>query len=128
MASALSFTVNDNKTLKNLEAINTFIEPRIFMNKLIKNRRLIINNSKIIELDPRYDIRPDKMAYEYNADDFWYPAILNAKNLGSILQFKAGNMSFKCNIPNKKIISTILGKETKEIANINTIVNNIFKT
>jgi hypothetical protein len=127
VASAQSFTVNDNPLKKDTRAINTFIEPKIFMNKLIKKRQELITNSTIHEIDSRYDYRPDKLAYEIYGQDFWYPVILIANDLGSILQFKSGNMNFKCKTPSLSVIKNILGLPDYDMITVDTIVDEIFK-
>jgi hypothetical protein len=118
MAIATGFTVNDNVTTKNTDLIDLFIEPHIFMNELIKNRSELILNSKTVEIDSRYDYRPDRMAYEHYGQDFWYPAILIANNIGSILQFKAKELGFSCRIPSADVIKEIINIPDSEHLNL----------
>ena len=99
MARADSILVNANKSTKDTRAIDEFIDPHIFMNKIIKRKGDLERNSIIVDIDPRYNYRPDRIAYEYYEQDFWYPAILAVNNMGSMLQFKAETMNFKCKIP-----------------------------
>ena len=127
MALAQSFTINDNPLYKDTQIIDMFIEPHIFMNKMVTHKKDLLNNSTIIEIDPRYDYRPDRLAYEMYGQDFWYPAILAVNNMGSMLQFKVETLNFKCKIPNAETIQNIIGMPPPEHINIESIVNSIFK-
>jgi len=108
MAVADSILVNDNKLTKDTKAIDLFIEPHIFMNVLLKHKTTLDASSEIINIDPRHDYRPDRLAYEIYGQDFWYPAILIANNMGSMLQFKADVLNFKCKIPNIEVVQQII--------------------
>jgi len=111
MAKADSIIVNDNKTLKNTKPLDLFIEPHIFMNLLLSNKSILDASSTIVEIDARYDFRPDRLAYEQYRQDFWYPAILIANNMGSLFQFKAEVLNFKCKIPDPDVILGILNQQ-----------------
>ena len=124
MAQAQSLIVNDNKTEKDTRAINTFIEHHIFMNRLLKFKRELDASSTIVEIDSRYNFRPDRLAYEHYGEDFWYPAILLVNNMGSMLQFKADILNYKCKIPSSELIQTILSENIIEPLNIE---DNTFK-
>ena len=110
MAKADSVLVNDNPIFKNTTLVDSFTECHIFENFLIKHRVELLKDLDTVEIDERYDYRPDRLAYEIYKQDFWFPAILIANNIGSILQFKAGSMNFKCKIPKKTNIDNIIKK------------------
>jgi hypothetical protein len=122
MAKANSILVNDNKTTKDTRAINEFINPHIYANKFIKHRKLLQQNATLVDIDPRFDYRPDRLAYEQYGQDFWYPAILAVNNLGSMLQFKAESMNFKCLVPDGDVILGILAETNVQS---NTGLNNV---
>jgi len=127
MAKASGFTINDNKYTKDTKAIDTFIEPHIFLNVFIKKRRELIRSSTPKKIDIRYNFRPDRLAYEVYGEDFWYPAILVANNLGSILQFKASSLGFECKIPDRDLVKSIINSQSNKQLDLDTIVDNIFK-
>jgi hypothetical protein len=127
MARADSFLVNDNPYFKDVRAINTFIDPHIFNNVLIKNKKLLLQNAQQIDIDERYDYRPDRLAYELYRNDFYYPALLVANNIGSMLQFKADTLNFKCFAPTRLSIQNIIGKSDIELVYPEDVVNYIFK-
>jgi len=127
MAKADSLLVNDNPITKDTRPVNVFIDPHIFTNNLIKNKKLLIKNSNLIEIDERYDYRPDRLAYEIYGEDFFYPAILIANDLGSILQFKADILNYKCYLPLKSTIQQLIGGEEFKTVFAQDIVNEIFK-
>ena len=107
MAKAESLLVNDNYITKDTRAVDVFTNPHIFEIKLL-NKKKLLKNAIEIKIDSRYDYRPDKLAYEYYKEDFYYPAILVANNLGSILQFKADLLNYKCYIPSKNDIQNLI--------------------
>ncbi len=123
---AQSILVNDNVIIKDTEVINSFIEPHIFLNKMIRGTHDLKKNAIIVDMDARHDFRPDRLAYEYYGQDFWYPAILIANNLGSMIQFNAESLNFKVNMPNISDIRMILGQEDTPIITIDSIANSIF--
>jgi len=127
MRTNVAFTVNENINTKDTRAINTFIEPHLFMNNLLKAKKDLEKNATIIDIDSRYDYRPDRLAYEIYGQDFWYPAILIVNNLGSILQFKADVLNFKCKIPSTSDITAIIGLPQNEHITLEKIVDNMFK-
>jgi len=127
MALAQSFTVNENPLYKDTQIIDMYIEPHIFMNKMITQRAELIASSIITEIDSRYDYRPDRLAYDLYGQDFWYPAILIANNMGSLLQFKAETLNFKCKVPSIEAIQNIIAAPAAEHINIDEMVEEIFK-
>jgi hypothetical protein len=127
MATSNGFTVNDNKYTKDSRMLNLFLEPHIFLNALIKRKHELFQKSISIEIDSRYDFRPDRLAFDYYGQDFWFPAILLVNNLGSSLQFKADNLGFKCKIPDASVIIDILGSPPPEHYVLEDVVDNIFK-
>jgi len=127
MARAESLLVNDNPITKDTRAIDSFIDPHIFKNKLLQGKKILLQNATIFELDSRYDYRPDRLAYEFYHEDFYYPAILVANNLGSILQFKAELLNYKCYVPSLASIRSLIGKTDVEKIFAQDIVNNLFK-
>jgi len=127
MAKAESILVNDNITTKNTALIDQFINSHIFLNSFIRHPLDLIQGSEIIELDERYDYRPDRLAYDMYGHDFWYPAILAANNLGSMIQFKAENLNHKCVIPSSTAIQELIAMPVEEIVTIETIVTSMFK-
>jgi len=108
MASANSILVNANTVNKNTDVINEFLKNHLFENALIRNHNKLVNNSDVVDIDESYDFRPDRLAYDIYGEDFFYPAILAANNLGSMLQFKASVLDYKCLIPNKGVIMDML--------------------
>jgi hypothetical protein len=127
MATSNGFTVNDNQYTKDTRMLDLFLEPHIFLNELIKRKPELTKNSVEIEIDSRYDFRPDRLAFEYYGQDFWFPAILLANNLGSILQFKADTLGFKCRIPNADTIIDILGSPPPKHYVLEEVVDSVFK-
>lgn len=109
MARAEHILVNVNPYMKDTNAINQFTNEHLFNNILIKNHTTLVKESNQIDIDERYDYRPDKLAYEIYGEDFYYPAILIANNLGSLLQFKAEIMNYKCLVPKAAVVRSILG-------------------
>ena len=122
------FLVNSNISFKDTKPIDKFIEPHIFDNALIRKRGELIDSSVIIEIDARYDFRPDRLAYEYYNQDFWYPALLVANNIGSMLQFKAEFLNHKCRIPNIEVLRKILNEELPEYYTTSEMIETIFAT
>ena len=111
MAKADSVLVNDNPLFKNTSLIDSFTEPLIFNNVLIKHREaVLLCECDDITIDERYNYRPDRLAYEIYGQDFWYPAILIANNIGSMLQFKAESLNFKCKVPRKTHVEKLVNK------------------
>jgi hypothetical protein len=127
MATSNGFTVNDNQYTKDTRILDLFLEPHIFLNELVKRKPELTKNSVEIEIDSRYDFRPDRLAFEYYGQDFWFPAILLANNLGSILQFKADTLGFKCRIPNADTIIDILGSPPPKHYVLKEVVDSVFK-
>jgi hypothetical protein len=127
MATAQSFLVNDNPLHKDTQVIDMYIEPHIFMNKMITHRSELLSSSTIVDIDPRYDYRADRLAYDMYGQDFWYPAILAVNNMGSLLQFKAETLNFKCKIPSAEAIQAIIAAPPPEHLNIESMVDEIFK-
>ena len=127
MARAQSFLVNDNVRVKDTRLINAFIEPHIFLNELIRRKNSLVLSSTTVEIDARYDFRPDRLAYEQYGEDFWYPAILVVNNMGSMLQFKAATLNYKCKIPSAEIVREIIGAVNETSITVDSIVNDLFK-
>lgn len=120
--------VNSNTALKDTRAVDLFIEEHIFMNQLIKRKHDLMVGATEIEIDARFDYRPDRVAFDYYGQDFWFPAILAANNIGSLLQFKAEFMNFKCWIPAASVIRDIIGSEAPELITPEGIADTVFKT
>jgi len=114
MASAISILVNDN-AVQNVMLLDSLTEYHIFEQKMIKHNKELLTKVTEIELDARYDFRPDKLSYESYGTNFWYPAILVANKLGSILQFKSAYLNKKCLLPNKDVIQKILQYDTNTV-------------
>jgi hypothetical protein len=127
MAKADSLLVNDNKINKDTRPLNLFIDPHLFENRLIKNKKKLLKDAYLVDIDERYDYRPDRLAYEVYGEDFFYPALLIANNLGSLLQFKADILNYKCYIPSKSSIQQLIGGEVYQNVFAEDIVNEIFK-
>ncbi len=125
-SSTNGFLVNSNKVIKNTDALNVFIEPHVFMNKLIRGKKDLEKNAQVITIDARYDFRPDRLAYEYYGQDFWFPAILVVNDIGSMLQFKAECLNFECLIPQMETISNILKANDLEFITPEEAVNKLF--
>lgn len=122
------FLVNGNAVYKNTDAIDTFIEPHVFLNKLIRRKYELEVGATTIEIDARYDFRPDRLAFEQYGQDFWYPALLIVNNIGSMLQFKAEQLNFQCKIPSATTIANILNSADAVTTTPEDIVNTVFKT
>ena len=129
MARAEHILVNANKITKDTKAINEFINEHLFNNPLIKNENLLKKEAYEMEIDERYDYRPDKLAYEVYGEDFYYPFILAANNLGSMLQFKAEILNYKCLVPRAEVARSLIGSGEYNGVNISksNIIENIFK-
>jgi len=121
------FLVNSNPNYKNTELLNEFIEPHIFINRLIRHRNELILSSEEIEIDARFDYRPDRLAGLYYNQDFWFPAILVANGLGSILQFKAETLNHKCLIPSAIIIQQLMNLSQVPPISVENTVDILFK-
>jgi hypothetical protein len=107
MASALSFVVNDN-IREDLRMVDSFIDCHPFDHPLFLNLEKLIENSNEIEIDMKYDFRPDKLSYQYYGTNFWYPAILTVNRVGSIFQFTADYLNRKCLIPKQDYLNNLL--------------------
>jgi len=94
--------LNSIKTEKNSLVLDTFIDPRIFLNVCTQYKNILMDSPKIIEINDSYKFRPDKLAYELWHEDLWYPIILTTNNLGSVLQFTPHTMGYKCLVPDDK--------------------------
>jgi len=87
--------------------LNSFKDYQIFNNFFIKlNTIEIIKNSDIVAIDDSYKYRPDRVAYENYADEFYYPWILQANSLGTIFQFIPENLNYECYVPRLDYIIT----------------------
>ena len=125
MAKADSLIVNDNTNIKNTKLLDQFINPHIFENNLIKYNNKLVRLSSKIEINERYDYRPDLLSYEVYGDDFFFPAILAANGVGSILQFKAEFLNYNCYVPSIEVIQEMFDIENK-ILKPSAIVDEIF--
>lgn len=120
-----SILVNDN-TQKNTDVINAFIEPKIFMNIVVRNIRELKRSASEIDIDARYDFRPDRLAYDLYNEDFWYPAILAVNGMGSMLQFQAETLNYKVKVPSLEAVQKMTLDHVKQ-GTINDVVDIIFK-
>jgi hypothetical protein len=123
-----SILVNDIPQYKNTKAIDLYIEPKIFLNLFIKHACMLQENSTTVTIDERYNYRPDLLAYEQYGEDFWYPAILVANKLGSLLQFQATVLNHKCLIPHRETIEAILSEAKSTPSEFNEYIENYFKS
>jgi len=126
MARGDSLLVNDNPLTKDTSIMDEFAKWHLFENNFIKNSSILIKDATIIDLDARYDFRPDRLAYEIYGQDFYYGAILIANNLGSMLQFKAEHLDYKCIIPSINTIRNIIEIPPEKTINILDNVNKLF--
>jgi len=100
----LFFNINDHR---DTTFLNSFGDYRIYNNFFIKlNTIEIIENSITFNITDMYKFRPDKVAYEMYADEFYYPWILQANSLGSIFQFIPENLNYECFVPSIEYINT----------------------
>ena len=127
MAKAESILVNHNIYTKDTKAVDEFIKHHLFENNLIKNRKKLLSRATERIIDERYDYRPDRLAYEIYGEDFYYPAILVANNIGSILQFKADILDNKCWIPFVSDIRDLIGLPEMKKLQVGEIVDKIFE-
>jgi len=71
--------------------INGIPNELIFKNILNNNIQFFQENElkalDTFKIDESYKYRPDKVAFEYYGEDGYYPLVLYANNIGSILQF-----------------------------------------
>jgi len=68
--------------------INNIPIIKVFKSVLNENKALFTDeNFEIFQIDDSYKFRPDKVAYEVYRNDYFYPLILYANNISSILQF-----------------------------------------
>ena len=102
-----NFLVNDN-VAKDTAVINSFTDWHVFENLFLKNKGRLEKNATVIEIDARYDYRPDLLAYDQYQEEFYYPAILIVNNLGSMLQFKSAALDNQCKIPSLASIVEII--------------------
>ena len=116
MASAQSFLVNHNPHL-GVQLLDSFIDPHIFNHIMCQNMSKLISDATEIIIDARYDLRPDMLSYENYGTNFWYPAILVANRLGSILQFKASYMNNRCLIPSQAVIQELISLQNSKLKN-----------
>ncbi len=107
MASAKSFLVNDNP-LQNVLLLDSFVDPHIFNQVLIKNNEILIKYATEMVIDARYNLRPDLLSYELYGTNFWYPAILSINKLGSIFQFKAEQLGNRCLVPSQDSLAKVI--------------------
>ncbi len=108
---ASSFLVNNNIFERDTRILDTFTDWHIFENIFIKNKARLEASSTWREIDARYDYRPDLLSYEVYKEDFYYPVILIANNVGSMLQFKSDSMDNKCKIPDLKVILDLINEQ-----------------
>jgi hypothetical protein len=113
MAGAISLLVNDNPK-QNTLMLDSFTNPYIFEHPVFKNINQLKENSKEIIFDARYDLRPDLLSLDQYGTNFWYPVILAANDLGSILQFRANYLNNRCLIPSRDFISKIIEKRNEK--------------
>ena len=100
------FNINDHR---DPTFLNSFTDYHIFNNLFAKiNTKELIENSVIYNIDNTYKYRPDKVAYEVYADEFYYPWILQANSLGTIFQFIPENLNFECYVPSLEYINSKL--------------------
>ena len=98
----IAYNVNDTR---NYSFINEFTKEHIFENNLLQLPiDFIIRNSEKISIDDTYKYRPDKLAYEYYGDDMYYPWILQANSIGSILNFIPSQMDYEVFVPNRYFV------------------------
>ena len=118
MLSSKSFLVNDNIVSKDSSVLNEFIDWHVFNNLFTKNKKSLVKNAATVEIDARYDYRPDLLSYKYYGEDFYYPVILIANNIGSMLQFKSGTLDNKCLIPNLGDVQSIIAESRIKITKL----------
>jgi len=95
----------------NYNFVNEFSEEKIFLNRFYQIPTTFIQeNSTIYSLKDSDIYRPDKIAFDVYGDDMYYPCILAANNLGSVLSFKPDRMNYECYIPDRSFIETYLTK------------------
>jgi hypothetical protein len=126
MASGSSLLVNDNPIVKDTSVIDEFIKHKLFENNFITNVDLLLRDAYEITIDSRYDYRPDRIAFEQYKQDFYFPAILIANNIGSILQFRADTLDYKCKIPSLSSIQEIIGLPDIQPTDIKDAVDKLF--
>lgn len=116
----MSILVNSLPKELDTHLINAYVDPKIFTNRLIQHRHNLIQDAEIIGIDDTYRMRPDRLAYDKWGQDLWYPAILVANNLGSVIQFKPETLGQTCVVPKLENILKIINTITNEAADIKT--------
>lgn len=107
---ASQILISAQESFKNTSILNAFLDPRIFLNVFIQNRELLLLDAELIDIDETHKFRPDKLSYKYWGQELWFPAILVANNLGSVMEFRPELIGNKCLIPKRDNITKILNR------------------
>ena len=94
----------------NTEALDTLNIPGISNSVLLNNLKMLKMEENLVEVDcpDKYKYRPDSIAYQYYGDSNFFPLVLVANNLGSLLQFVPSNFGNKIKLIKSQVIKNLL--------------------
>ena len=64
----------------------------LFNKKINLNYPLFKESLIEVNIDRTYDFRPDKIAYEFYGNDYYWPLVLKCCNIGSPMEFTTNNL------------------------------------
>jgi hypothetical protein len=98
---------------KDLDSVmyDLYLEPTILGN-IINDRIHYIQrpeNLVLIDVPDTYKYRPERIALQYYGSEQYYPIILAANNIGSLLQFIPSEFNNKIKMVKSEVIQKLLG-------------------
>jgi hypothetical protein len=103
----MSITYN---TQVNTQALDSYLDPGIDTNIILNNLQYLKQDKNLVEVDcpDIYKYRPDRIAYQYYGDCNFFPLVLAANNLGSLLQFVPSRFGNKIKLIKSQVIKNLL--------------------
>ncbi len=101
----LLYTNNIDSTM-----YDQYLDPVILGNLINDKIHWIQNpvNHVIIDVPETYKYRPERIANQYYGHESYYPIILAANNIGSLLQFIPSEFNYKIKLVKSAVIQQIL--------------------
>jgi uncharacterized membrane protein len=88
-----------------------YLEPSIIGNVINDNIHYLLNVENIVFIDvpDTYKYRPELVALQYYGSEQYYPLILAANNIGSLLQFVPSRFNNQIKMIRSEVIQKLLG-------------------
>ena len=99
-----------NNSQVNTQALDTLLSTGISKSILLNNLKYLKMEENLVEVEcpDKYKYRPDSVAFQYYGDSNFFPLVLIANNLGSLLQFDPSKFDNRIKLIKSQVIQNLL--------------------